>query len=88
MNLSDAKHGYRRVLAEVAALAASGEVSEDRLADARRRLDAVRKSAMRQIDLYTTRPHNSVNSRRGLTIKLEQLHEQAHAELRAIVPGR
>lgn len=89
MNLGDAKREYRQILAGFAHLAASGEdLSDNDVLQVRRRLDAVRKEAMRSIDKYTTRRFLSINERRGLTNKLERLHQQAHAELRAIAAGQ
>jgi hypothetical protein len=86
MNLGDAKQEYQQVLAALARSAASVEgVPKAHAAEAERRLDAVHKDAMRRIDQYTTRRFLSVNQRRGLVNKLERLHQQAHAELKAIL---
>ncbi|MES9603493.1 MULTISPECIES: hypothetical protein [Actinomadura] len=86
MNLAEAKREYREVLE---AFAGSDEaVSEARLADVQRRLDGVRKRAMRQIDQYTTRRFLSVNQRRGMVTKLEWIHQKAHAEVLAIAAKR
>jgi hypothetical protein len=89
VNLADARRDYQQILAGLAHLAASGEeLPEGNVLEAERHLDAVRKKAMRSIDQYTTRRFLSVNTRRGLTSKLERLHQQAHAELRAIAAGQ
>jgi hypothetical protein len=84
VNLADAQRAYRGILVGLAQATAGEGLSESDLLEARRRLDAVRKQAMRSIDQYTTRRFMSVNTRRGLTTKLERLHQQAHAELRAL----
>lgn len=89
MNLGDAKLDYRKVLEQLAHSAAPGDDSRDGGGlEAYRRLDAVRAKAMHDIDEYTTRRFLPVNTRRGLIAKLERLHSQAQAELRAITATR
>ncbi len=85
MNLGDAKRDYLRILTDFVDLASSGkDLSQDDALEAERRLAAVHKDTMRKIDQYTTRRFLSVNTRRGLVAKLDQLHQQAHSEFRAI----
>jgi hypothetical protein len=85
MNLGETKRAYSQILADFEDLASSGKgLSEDDAKDAEQRLDAVHKNAMRQIDYYTTRRFLPVNARRGLVSKLDRLHQQSCAELRAI----
>ncbi|NDU75023.1 hypothetical protein GWI34_20680 [Actinomadura sp. DSM 109109] len=86
MNLVEAKREYRELLETFAGM--EGEVSEARLADVQRRLDRVRKRAMRRIDQYTTRRFLSVNQRQGMVTKLDRLHREAHAEILAIAARR
>jgi hypothetical protein len=62
VNLADAQRAYRDILAGLAQAAADRQLPESDLLEARRRLDVVRKQAMRSIDQHTTRRFVSVNT--------------------------
>lgn len=88
MNLGEAKKKYRDVIAAARSAASEDGLSEAAVSEAERRLKAVHKETMRDIDRLTTRRFLSVNSRRGLVTKLEWLHERAHDDLRRIATGQ
>ena len=85
MNLAESKHEYDRIVADWQRAADAGvPVTPQRLTAVRKRLGAVRKSAMRAIDEYTSGRSLPINTRRGLVEKLERLHSLA---LTAMVIG-
>jgi hypothetical protein len=84
VNLGETKRDYRRMLDRITDRGGPGEEpAEDEVPEAQRRLGAVRDKAIRGIDEYTTRRFLPVNTRRDLTGKLDRLHQQPQAELKA-----
>ncbi|MEU4164816.1 hypothetical protein [Actinoplanes sp. NPDC026670] len=82
VNLAETKRAYQQIVDEWQRMLDGGGLgTAQQLAAAERRLDAVRKSAMRAIDEYTSRRFNSINTRHGLVDKLDRLHSHALTEL-------